>query len=528
MHKLKVITGNIDKSEFPLISGQNRIGRSSECEICLPSSHVSRVHAIITIKENIITIADQGSANGTYVNDKKIKEIELTKGDVITMGDFIFKYSYEIKKAREPLLERDPASDHIFAGEERKHEEPSAPKKKSLLVELIAKFNILEWKVRIIIFLGIYILFSYFLVTEFLIKKSAEEIFSESYNKAKVLVKYLAERNREELYLNNDLLLDVESILNEEGILEAYIIDNKFRVRAPTNKINQIANDFITKEALNEDKIIDNFPKLEQISGLIDDKKTDTQFILAYPIRVWEEMQGKYRNIGVAKIVFNPKAVIAGHLNTKELRKKGLILAIIPGIIIFILIVLTTVAPLKKIREGIEAVLKGEKKEVPSPLSFSELRKLVDIINRGLTKHSFSASYLNPSSETESSNLGISKEDSEDHHEKINFIINAVEDGIIIANANNKILEANHKAKELLKLPDNAGVGMHILEAIPDKSVLAGINELIKELESKSAEDIPSRDVEYGGPSMRLRIRASAKREHFRKIDSIVFVFKYL
>lgn len=52
---------------------------------------VSRLHAILRIKGEEITISDLGSANGTYVNGVKIAPYELvplSNGDLITLGKF--------------------------------------------------------------------------------------------------------------------------------------------------------------------------------------------------------------------------------------------------------------------------------------------------------------------------------------------------------------------------------------------------------------------------------------------------------
>lgn len=52
---------------------------------------VSRLHAILRIKGDDVTISDLGSANGTYVNGVRIPAYELvhlSNGDVITLGKF--------------------------------------------------------------------------------------------------------------------------------------------------------------------------------------------------------------------------------------------------------------------------------------------------------------------------------------------------------------------------------------------------------------------------------------------------------
>jgi pSer/pThr/pTyr-binding forkhead associated (FHA) protein len=63
------------------------IGRSPESDILLDDPAVSRVHAIVTRDEaGTYRILDQDSANGTYVNDRRISEQMLEDGDEIQVG----------------------------------------------------------------------------------------------------------------------------------------------------------------------------------------------------------------------------------------------------------------------------------------------------------------------------------------------------------------------------------------------------------------------------------------------------------
>ena len=62
------------------------IGRDDECDIVLPTTSASRRHARITPTGDGATLTDQGSSNGTFVNDERIAERALRSGDVITIG----------------------------------------------------------------------------------------------------------------------------------------------------------------------------------------------------------------------------------------------------------------------------------------------------------------------------------------------------------------------------------------------------------------------------------------------------------
>lgn len=72
---------------FFLKSGQNSVGRSKSCDICINDSSISRHHAVIIIKGSKIRIKDMDSKNHTFVNNEIIAaEIEVTAGTSIKFG----------------------------------------------------------------------------------------------------------------------------------------------------------------------------------------------------------------------------------------------------------------------------------------------------------------------------------------------------------------------------------------------------------------------------------------------------------
>uniref|UniRef100_UPI00404955D5 FHA domain-containing protein n=1 Tax=Candidatus Planktophila sp. TaxID=2175601 RepID=UPI00404955D5 len=64
------------------------IGRSVDSPIFLDDVTVSRKHAVIVKDEKIFSIKDQGSLNGTYLNNQSVLHSPLTTGDEIQIGKF--------------------------------------------------------------------------------------------------------------------------------------------------------------------------------------------------------------------------------------------------------------------------------------------------------------------------------------------------------------------------------------------------------------------------------------------------------
>jgi diguanylate cyclase (GGDEF)-like protein len=76
----------------PLLS-EVRIGRDETNTIVLDQTSVSRFHARLFNEGQVWFVTDAGSRNGTYLNDELVQgEARLASGDLLKLGDAIFKY----------------------------------------------------------------------------------------------------------------------------------------------------------------------------------------------------------------------------------------------------------------------------------------------------------------------------------------------------------------------------------------------------------------------------------------------------
>jgi len=78
-----------DKDEFwvPVCHLPFTIGRTSRNRLRLRNPHISRSHAVIEQVGDELCIRDQGSFNGTFVNDMQIQSVPLKDGDRIAIGN---------------------------------------------------------------------------------------------------------------------------------------------------------------------------------------------------------------------------------------------------------------------------------------------------------------------------------------------------------------------------------------------------------------------------------------------------------
>jgi pSer/pThr/pTyr-binding forkhead associated (FHA) protein len=74
--------------KYPLLVGRTTIGRGDAANIKIDDVKLSRVHAEFYCQNKKITITDLNSQNGILVNNNKVKQHELKKGDQVLIGGF--------------------------------------------------------------------------------------------------------------------------------------------------------------------------------------------------------------------------------------------------------------------------------------------------------------------------------------------------------------------------------------------------------------------------------------------------------
>jgi pSer/pThr/pTyr-binding forkhead associated (FHA) protein len=79
-----------ERKIFSIEPGKTIIGRKEECDLRIPLAEISRKHAMLIVSGDTATLRDLGSANGTYVNNKRISEQDLAAGDHIVIGPVVF------------------------------------------------------------------------------------------------------------------------------------------------------------------------------------------------------------------------------------------------------------------------------------------------------------------------------------------------------------------------------------------------------------------------------------------------------
>jgi Protein of unknown function (DUF3662)/FHA domain len=74
---------------IPVDGGSLTIGRSSDNDLVLDDTRVSRHHARLRARHGMLVLSDLGSTNGCRVNGVRIDEVVLASGDTIEVGDTV-------------------------------------------------------------------------------------------------------------------------------------------------------------------------------------------------------------------------------------------------------------------------------------------------------------------------------------------------------------------------------------------------------------------------------------------------------
>jgi len=81
-----------EQRPFALTRPITHLGRGFAATLQLEDPGVSRRHAIVVQRRGGVRILDDRSANGTWVNGRRVHEAELRDGDVIVLGRAVLAY----------------------------------------------------------------------------------------------------------------------------------------------------------------------------------------------------------------------------------------------------------------------------------------------------------------------------------------------------------------------------------------------------------------------------------------------------
>ena len=91
-HLLQIVAGADLNRTITLASGLITIGRSSEADVSIQSSDLSRLHVQLLPTRTGYRVVDLDSRNGLYLNEVRIHSAELRDGDSLQIGNIQMIY----------------------------------------------------------------------------------------------------------------------------------------------------------------------------------------------------------------------------------------------------------------------------------------------------------------------------------------------------------------------------------------------------------------------------------------------------
>jgi pSer/pThr/pTyr-binding forkhead associated (FHA) protein len=87
MAKFVVLRNGAPAESYELKTDRTTIGRSDTNSFQIPDGSVSGTHCEVLVENDVITVKDLGSTNGSFVDGNKIKESKLTHGQILKLGE---------------------------------------------------------------------------------------------------------------------------------------------------------------------------------------------------------------------------------------------------------------------------------------------------------------------------------------------------------------------------------------------------------------------------------------------------------
>jgi len=128
--KLVMFKADGQRRDFQLKGEVTTLGRNTDCEMQIPLATISRKHCQIRVEGDRVFVRDMGSSNGTFVNNQRVQEADLSAGDQIVLGPVVFTVVIDgmpetISPVRTRIVDK-PADESLAGGVSPAAESPPA------------------------------------------------------------------------------------------------------------------------------------------------------------------------------------------------------------------------------------------------------------------------------------------------------------------------------------------------------------------------------------------------------------------
>lgn len=467
---LEVVKGPDKGLVLELTRRESLLGRGEDATLRLGDQEASRHHCKLLLAEGGLEVRDLGSANGTWVNGQRVESAHLAHGDLLRVGlsELVLRVDQAGAKAEAvPAAEPAPARPGLLAG--------------------------LGWRAQVALLLLVLTLASFLVVAVPLVGRQEEALETEALERASALVLALAALNREALQLGDEMLVDVKQVAKMEGVVQAFVYDRAGRTWAPLAQLHQVPGDPVSRKALQSDQF------LVQTTA-------PGEYDLAQPITVFMPQSGRFERLGTARLVFSLHKLAGQRGGLWQGALVSLVISLLLALALAYVLLQLASRPVTRLREQLEAVMKGDASQVAANQGTSQLSDLAASINRGLAKLA-----QGPAQPAEA--IGATPPAAAGHapaEPGLPLLAGAVGDPVLLVDADNQVTLANQAYGQALGLDPAQVTGRHLLEALPDQALLGPLLELVQQATAQPGQALACQVGDGQGRPVRLTVAALA------------------
>jgi hypothetical protein len=482
--KFEVLQNGKVVSQHDLGEGTYRIGRSSECEIRLASSGVSKQHALLVVKGNQAAVVDLGSANGIFINGVLVKKQRFEEQDEVRIVDYKIRIAPSAPRTQRPIP---PSRGNLAMAEEPEPAEIEAQKPQEKFLQLVDQKILLpfyvvlknsDWRVVLAAILAGSLILSVILSVIPILRWGIRTVEDEGLGRAHAVLSQSVRENYRVLSKAGDFTrLTVEATEAEKGILNAYVIDPKSNtVLAPPKFFNRTINDVYSLLAIK--RIIQD--KEERVSL---NQKGDI-WIVAQPIYMYSQ---ESNDRSLQAIVIATFRLETGMTNTFEPLAEAALFALLMSLVAFFLVYKMTQYPLAVMAEQLDTALKGDVVTVTSEAKLPEMENLAQIINFAVSRVKSGGAGL-----AGQVSLNDKAEEDEQYIRVVSESEPAFSDGVLLLDRDKKVCHVGRVLEDLVGLRNQYARGQNVSDACRDQSFAGTVIDLADSVisslgESKSA-----------------------------------------
>lgn len=96
MPSIELHFGEQDLGKYRLVKEVTSVGRDPTADIVIDNLGISRFHCRYVNRDNVFSVEDMESSNGTFVNGKRVVSHNLNEGDEVVIGKYRMVFHYHV------------------------------------------------------------------------------------------------------------------------------------------------------------------------------------------------------------------------------------------------------------------------------------------------------------------------------------------------------------------------------------------------------------------------------------------------